>query len=315
MKELFLKKYNTALNKLLDILHNIIPIELSIKEIVDGNDINYFYNENKNIALELSEKNTIIFSKEFNLINKVDFNKIWNSTTDEIIKENIWKQLHYMYLYADQYCRDVNLNKIMKLYKQASNSDHLKVDLETQILFGIIGNVCQKHSEKPTNNIKNTDEKPSDNSKDNVNPLDLSKLLNGQIGKLATDIAEDLDTSKLDLENPINLLNGLLNGDSSQNSPIFNLVGEISNKIQNKITDGDINELELLDEAKSALGLLGGNSQENPMNMLQNLLKQMNNTDIGQTVSNNPLDNRKEILRKKLKNKKDKINMKYKKIS
>ena len=56
--------------------------------------------------------------------------------------------------------------------------------------------------------------------------------MNGSIGKLAMDIAKDIDLSQLDLSNPMEMLQGIMSGGYvSKNSSLQNLFGNITNKI------------------------------------------------------------------------------------
>ena len=92
-----------------------------------------------------------------------------------------------------------------------------------------------------------------------------------------------------------------------KNHPIINLVQQISGKIQNKLSSGEVSESDLLSEAKGALNILGKGSgnDNNPLGMLKGLVD-------GLKFDNTESLSKKEILREKLRKKRKKIDEKIK---
>jgi hypothetical protein len=209
----------------------------------------------------------------------------------------------------------------------------MKVDKQTQILYGILGNLCGNKLDKDSGKNKkrkkgkkgkkgksksNSDFKPPSNG-----------FFGGEIGKLATEIAGEIDTSTLDLENPGEMMKGLLSGNMSEDSPMIKLVQQISGKIQNKLSDGDVNEMDLFNEAQGVIKTMGNGSSDNdssPFSILNNLTKQMGGggldlsninlesmmTGIGnptlpveRPTGGNNMGERKRILKEKLAKKKE----------
>ena len=83
-------------------------------------------------------------------------------------------------------------------------------------------------------------------------PLDNS-IMNGSIGKLAMDIAKDIDLSQLDLSNPMEMLQGIMSGDMSKNSSLQNLFGNITSKITTKLNSGEVDTDNILSEAQNIM--------------------------------------------------------------
>lgn len=77
----------------------------------------------------------------------------------------------------------------------------------------------------------------------------INKLINGKIGSLAKEIAEETTKDmNLDTEN-ITDVNDVLKGFMKNPAKLLGLIGKISNKINSKMKDGSLKESELLEEA------------------------------------------------------------------
>ena len=94
--------------------------------------------------------------------------------------------------------------------------------------------------------------------------LDPSQLENTKIGAIAKEIAADMDLSGINLSKPEDILKG--NGDL-----IGKIVSNVSSKLEAKFKDGSIKHDELLSEAMSVIGGLGGENG----NMFANIMKQL----------------------------------------
>ena len=291
MKDLFLDKFKDTVNDLLSNISELFPdndniIEKQLFENTDyQNILRKYYENSKKVGIELSEKNEIVFSSDVLLLDGINFYEIWNSDIGDESKESIWKYLHTMYLYADQYHRDVCLPDVMKLYKRASKKESLEVDRETRILFGILDNICgnklgvtsstqELESRCSDDPVDETTE--SGSSKSSALPFSTEGLFSGQIGQLATEIAGELDISKLESENPNEMIKNLLSGNMNEDSPVLKLVHQISDKIQNKLSSGEVNEMDLFKEAQGAMKMMGGKNKQSPFNMLHKMTEGLN---------------------------------------
>ena len=65
--------------------------------------------------------------------------------------------------------------------------------------------------------------------------------------------------SSINLENPDQLLKGLMSGnlEGVENTGLKDLIGTVVSKLENKMTSGDINEEKLLNEANKMMGKFG----------------------------------------------------------
>ena len=162
-------------------------------------------------------------------------------------------------------------------------------------------------------------------------------ILGGSIGDLAKEIADEIDTDKLNLEDPGKLLKGLLSGNlENDDSGLMGLVENITGKIHQKVSSGELDQDKLFNEAQGVMSSFnkmggGGNS-----NLFANLFSQMNqaqnNGDINldlnslQQSSNVKLDksridnkinlqNTRNRLRRKLEEKKRMLNERLKEVN
>ena len=104
-------------------------------------------------------------------------------------------------------------------------------------------------------NLNDTESKESSNNNDyNIPDKDelfshINKLINGKIGSLAKEIAEETTKDmNLDTEN-ISDVNDVLKGFMKNPTKLLGLISKISNKINSKMKDGSLKESELLEEA------------------------------------------------------------------
>ncbi|NBU82911.1 MAG: hypothetical protein EBS55_14825, partial [Flavobacteriaceae bacterium] len=120
-------------------------------------------------------------------------------------------------------------------------------------------------------------------------------LENTKIGKIAEEIAKELDLDEMNLKSPSDILQG--NGDL-----LGKIVSNVSNKLQKKFADGSINQTELLSEAMSVIGgMKDGNGSFN--NIFSNMMKSFGGMNPGSHSSSKAASR----LRNKLKQKKDKM--------
>lgn len=130
-----------------------------------------------------------------------------------------------------------------------------------------------------------------DDSYNGLPNLDFMK--NTKIGNLAKEISETIDVSKLNLENPEELLNveNIFNGGGS-NNVIGDIIKTVGDQISLKIQNGELNQEELMTEA---LGMMGNLNMGGENDMMSQMMNMMN-------ANQNPTRRR---LQKKLQNRKN----------
>ena len=111
-----------------------------IEEYYDFSDLTtdkylqMFYNNCMGQGDDISSKNEIIFSSDNTILENINFYEIWNSEkiTDDN-KENIWKYLHTLYIFAYETIKERDIKSILK-------------NLKTLVQIVIISMKIQKHS-------------------------------------------------------------------------------------------------------------------------------------------------------------------------
>ena len=272
-------KFNENLKQFLDVIKTNYPDQK------DNIDNYYIFDENtkskyldefiKNcneIGDDISTKNEIIFSKTKIVLNSIDFYSIWNDETlNEDQKDNIWKYLHTLYIFAFEHIKDNDFKTILHELKNIKNNDNL--DNETKTFLNIVENLSNKYKNAP-NNINADSE--TDDKKTNIPGIPSPDIFDGIIGNLAKEIASEIDPSSLNLDNPSVLLESLLSGnfdEKNDTSGVVNLVKNITDKIQDKLTSGNLNEDQLFSEAQNVMKkFTNTKDKNNPMNLFNSML-------------------------------------------
>ena len=289
-----MEKFNENLKQFIDVLKKKYPEQKENIENYYNFDnpgskyIDEFLENCKNCGDDISSKNEIIFSKGSKILNNVDFYSIWNNTDDdsdndeskelsEEQRENIWKYLHTLYIFAYEYRCEKDFKLIMNELK---SKDVSTLDEEGKTFRNIIEGLSIQNRKPDNSELESEDS----NKKANNSSIPVPDLFNGVIGNLAKEIAEEIDPSKINIEDPSKLLSSLMNGnldESNDDSGIFDLVKDITGKIQNKLSSGNLNEEQLFSEAQNMMksfaggqsGIPGMDKNFNPMNMFNNIMK------------------------------------------
>ncbi len=288
-----MEKFNSNLQQFLDVIKKNYPDQTaSIDSHYDFSESNDIYLREfieicKTIGNDISTKNEIIFSKNSLVLEGVDFYTIWNdeNLSDEQ-RENIWKYLQTLYIFAFEYVKDADFKSIMREFKKIG-SDYSKLDQESQTFVNMIESLTEKYKNK---SMEEDDDNEQD--EDNGNSFAPPDIFGGMIGDLAKEIVNEIDPSSLNLEDPNKLLGNLLSGnfdEENDDSGIMNLVKNITGKIQDKITSGSLDETQLFNEAQNVMknfSKKGGKGMGipgmgNPMEMFGNIMKSgmMDNMD------------------------------------
>ena len=279
-------EYNDILNEYYkDILEN--------DSISDDKHVKRFMRKFSDYKEIISTKKNDLFNESICFLKNVDFKDIWeNEKTDESIKNTIWDYLQTLYVIGETIINDSNKIK------------------------SLVENLNKKRNNEPQ------DDNESDENKDIMNMLqnlsdkkepikfDESMLDNGLIGNLAKELAGDinlddmnlnLDNSDGDTPNIGDIFGKLMSGDNPMK--FMNLIQNVGQKIQTKLSDGNLDQSKLLDEAQNMMGMLGNN---NPLfdTLLGNAKKEM----VQANPPNNPSHNNptRDRLRKKMEARKNK---------
>jgi hypothetical protein len=160
---------------------------------------------------------------------------------------------------------DISINNMGNMGNMSGLFDEMMNDLSSNF-----------NSANNTNNTKEQTETNNDYAIPDKDELfsHINKLINGKIGSLAKEIAEET-TKDIDMEaiGNINDVNDVLKGFMKDPSKLLGLINNINNKISSKMKDGSLKESELLEEAASIFK----NMKNMPgMDNFSDILKSMN---------------------------------------
>ena len=217
-------------------------------------------------------KNEEIFASDsevdVNLIPGLDFSKLWKTEgITDTIKDTIWK---YLQVILFSVINGVNshdsFGDTAKLF-EAINQDEFKSKLEETMNSlqdamgnmgdgaGLFGNNEDDNSENQGDSNKRSNESSSSSSTMPDLPLPeeihdhINGLLQGNLGKLATEIAEET-AQEFDLDmDGVNSVNDVFEKMFRDPGKIMGLVKNIGSKLDTKIKDNDINQSDLMKEA------------------------------------------------------------------
>ncbi len=274
-----MEKFNENLSQFTNIIKNLYPEQKdAIENYYEFNEpgdkyLKEFIENCSDMGDDISSKNEIIFSKGTVILNNIDFHTIWNDEklSDEQ-KDNIWKYLHTLYIFAYEYIRNVDFKTLLKELKNANLCED--ADEQTRTFMNIIDGLTNKYKDSDE-----TDEKNDTTDSSAETSIPVPDLFGGVIGNLAKEIADEIDPAKVNLDDPQKLLKSLLSGnfdEENDDSGVVNLIKNITDKIQTKLSNGNLDETQLFSEAQNvmnSLGKGGGDGMSNPLNMFSTMMK------------------------------------------
>ena len=224
------EKFNNVYNQMLNEIKETFKFTKSIIDDYDE-DEDFFYTFLNNSLLlldDISKSDSIeLCNKHYYLINGIKFKEIWDdSNSNKNTNEVIWKYLHSLLFLV---CNDE-----LEEYVKDKFSKHKKFDLmlENSKLFA-----------KYIDNMK--EERETESDKDNLESSAIGDLAKEIIDELGIDENSDKQPSMADLGN---------------------MMTTTFSKINSKISSGEFNHEQLMQEAQKMMGgmdLFGGNNSHN----------------------------------------------------
>ena len=209
------------------------------------------------------DKDETLFKESIFILKNVDFKNIWeNSELSENNKEKIWEYLQTMHVLGETIISDCD--KIQNLIKNFQKVREGDTEIEENM------------SDEDKEMIKML-KSLSENKK--TEPLPESFFTDGMIGKLAEELTSEINVNDLDLNmDNTNSVEDVFSNLMSGNNPMkfMNLLQTVGKNIEDKITNGQIDQEKLVEEAQTMMGSLNNN---NPL--LNNLFKQFNGSEDG----------------------------------
>lgn len=270
-----------------EVYQNILDMdELILDECII---IKTFLNNIENHSKKIKNKDETIFQE--NLLPNIDFNELWKSEniTDRA-KNNIWKYLQTFLII------NINLNSSKELQELLAGKT-TDIDKKNKKDVKDLKNI--KQLKDSINNINEEQNKKTENENKNNDIEDISsKLMDTSIGKLAQDIAnevnfEEMIGDNLNSDNPMELMSNLMN-----NGNMMNMFSTINQKVMEKLDEGNLNQNDFESEAANIFSSMQDN------NMFKNMLNMTEQSLNANNVNNVPKNKTHQRLQKRINNKK-----------
>jgi hypothetical protein len=301
LNEKILLCYNKYLSKFIKTHKNISNEVKSIVKkykVIDNNSLEYMH------VFDIETVSEILYKQKLNKISEIKLFKnesflalnIYNGITIDAIYKNLKGDVEKLELLKYIY--------IFHVLKYLHNLDDIKYKL---ILFNTITDVIDElqfvNYPKYVENIIDDDicdiikqfillnilidneyktmNKNSDGA-DKKGPLNeefMSSIENSNIGKLAKEIAEDVNIDELNIKDPQDLIKGLMGNSEDGQPPLLQKIfSTIGTKITSKMENGELNQQELVSDAFNMIGQMNNEGGNNPLSsMFNQMLGQMGN--------------------------------------
>ena len=208
----------------------------------------------------------------------ISFKYIMNSDISTNTKDTIWK---YLKLIMISLASSTKNNTFLETAKLFESLDQETFKEKLQETMENISHLFVNSQPTPSQEQEQEQEKLEEQQEDNKsslpkNPFDdknISSMLDGKLGELAREIAEETASSmnidmNCDASNPQDIFKGLFQNPAK----LMDLVKSVGSKLENKIKSGDIKENELFSEATEIMK----NMKNIPgMDNIQDMLKNM----------------------------------------
>ena len=242
----------------------------------------------KDFKKEISTKNNDLFNESIYILKNIDFKELWGSPDlGDSNKEKIWEYIQTLFILSETIVNDSNTVKnLVQSIKKLQNKDENDVTEDAEGIEGVDNEIF--------NMLKNL----SDDNKNST--LDPDFLENGLLGKLASELTDELDLSDMNFENSENVndvFTNLISGDNPMK--FMNLIQTVGQKIQGKVESGSFNQADLFSEAQKMMGCL---QNDDSMKMFNDLVSKQSKDSNESNTKSNPTRDR---LRKKLEDKKN----------
>lgn len=280
--------------------YNILKIK-EYKNIDDKDEkyLLYYMNFIEKDIKKIANEDVSLFEQEDTyFLRDIEFSRIWNNNISDNTKQAIWKFLQTLYLIGKPFMNNkTDIHQLITDYNDIISKDTEKdtkklklIKKELDIISKIVRNINQEKEHQK--------EQRKEQFKHGVTGQLPEFLENSKIGQLAQELSSELDLDELGFGNldeknsdPQNIFNNIL-GKNPQK--LMGLIQNVGTKIQSKLSEGDINENDLVGEAQNMMSSLGGNgmfqemfNNPNMKNIFQNMGNMFgNNTEMKQMFDN-----------------------------
>ena len=285
----------------------------------------------------ISQKNNDMFNESIHVLKGVDFKELWErDEMKDSIKTTVWDYIQTLFVIGETIVSDSNsIKKLVENFKKIRETDKTtnldeatkdtldeapkdtldeatkdKLDDCCKSGGGIgCGEGCDELEDADNQvleMLKSLSEKTAQNDAPELNE---ELINNGLIGNLAKELSADINLDDFNLNmnednsNVGEVFSNLISGDNPMK--FMNLIQNVGQKIQSKLSDGNIDQSKLVEEAQKMMGMLGNN---NPLfdNLINKTKEEMKEANPPPSASYN--NSTRDRLRRKLEQRKNNKN-------
>uniref|UniRef100_A0A6C0EUH1 Uncharacterized protein n=1 Tax=viral metagenome TaxID=1070528 RepID=A0A6C0EUH1_9ZZZZ len=225
----FDKIINEFTNDLLLTFPELTPL---LESIHNQNTYDYCCDMYPKIFFEILYENNTLFDKECFLLPSIDFSLLMKESISEKTKKTIWKYLQLILFCVLEKVNKKSFGDTSKIFEGVEEEElHKKIAETMEEMKGLFTNIDTDSSDASFNFMD------PDKMKTH-----LDDLMNGKIGTLAKEIAEEASKT---IGNEEDFMANVMKNPQK----ILSLVKNIGGKLEEKISSGQVKESELLEEA------------------------------------------------------------------
>lgn len=277
----FKKQVSSLLDEISKLDTDLASIINEKYTILTDDHIEEFNNNISPYINEIIVQNSSIFEEdEIELFEDISLSNLWEklSADDKVI---IFKYLQTIYLISNVYNRDNQSKEIHKMMKQIKSSIKEFDNMDSEVLDESSDDTKSdntKSADNTTTDISTStstskSSKKKNKSKKNTQP-DVSNMMKGLEGMFGNGGGDNnilkmaMEMSQEIMSDPNFSIEKIMKGDGNS---LSNMMGNISEKIDNKYKSGELDKDKIEKDAADFMG----NMKNNPM--FNNLMNQMNN--------------------------------------
>merc|ERR1711871_1542586 len=216
--------------------------------------------------IQISNKDETIFTEEKErivILKNINFNEIWLKS-NKANKEIIWKYLHTLVLLGNNYNATIRKEGVfeqfneMLSHSQLDDSSLNQISEQAKAMLNMVKSLSQENDrEQNQENGETSEDIPGNGMFENTKIGEIAKELASEIN--FDDFSKNLgNLGEEESKDPSKLFDNLIGQDPMK---LMGLIQNVGSKIQDKISSGQINEKELVDEAQNMMKGL----QDNPL--------------------------------------------------
>ena len=265
--------FNRTLRQFLDDLKTTFPeltdsIDERYRSIDESTEeyIQWFDQHTSPHFALLTAKNDDVFEDNDTLFlfPDINFSKLWRCNIDEKSREAMWKYMHLLLVLVSQYKQDATtIEELFQEWNALLETNNLEQDDLSAMKEHAEG--MMKLMQNLTNGGNDGDDDDDSNAEAKIPSVDdlkddpfMKKLGDSKIAQFAKELTHDINVNDLGLSGgeDISSFQDVFQIFGKNPQKVVNLVKTVGEKIQTKLTNGDIKQSELMEDAHNLMSTM-----------------------------------------------------------